>query len=92
MSATQQKKSRCGDCPHHRCVSDKDPEDWFNDDDQAVVCTLMPNPDRNKSSKHPADHSAHRIVAAACRPYEISKVRTPKWCPLKQRAVKKVAA
>ena len=27
-------KIKCVDCPYHRVDNDRDPEDWFNDDDE----------------------------------------------------------
>ena len=74
--------THCKQCPHHRIINDRDPEDWFNDDDCAVTCTLVPNPQPEPSSKYLSDRCEHRVVAAACRPYEAENVRVPDWCPL----------
>ena len=57
----------CTQCPHHRLESDPDPEDWFNDDDEKLLCAAM----------------AGKIIDRALRPYETEKVKPPKWCPLK---------
>jgi hypothetical protein len=74
----------CINCPHHCIVADPDPSDWFNDDDEAIVCSLTPNPKKNTASKYRADHSEYRSVAASLRPYETAKIAAPKWCPLKK--------
>ena len=76
----------CTDCPYHRVIKDPDPEDWFNDDDQAIVCGKTPNPERDLSSRHKADHSEFRPVAVAIRPYNLHKEGdAPSWCPLKSK-------
>ena len=60
--------TNCLDCPHHEQQRDPDPHDWFNDDDQKVVC---------KHSKR------ERIVASGERPYQLREAcAVPKWCPL----------
>lgn len=77
--------SNCLDCPHHRVINDPDPDDWFCDDDMAIVCTKMPNPRQDTSSRHEADRSKFRIVGCAIRPYNLREEGdVPKWCPLKQ--------
>jgi len=72
----------CIDCKHHEVINDKDPDDWFCDDDVAVVCKLSPcTPDTK--SRYRSDHSSFRRVASACRPYRLrAESETPKWCPL----------
>ena len=30
--------THCHACPFHTIVADPDPEDWFNDDDCAIIC------------------------------------------------------
>lgn len=72
----------CVTCPHHRVISDRDPEDWFNDDDQAVVCSITQNPSPNPDAKYPADRSVYRRVGGSLRPYEVKNVQQPDWCPL----------
>ncbi len=76
--------ANCMDCPHHETVPDPDPDDWFCDNDMAIVCTKTPNPKQNFDSKHQADHSPHRVVMCAIRPYNLRKEGdVPIWCPLK---------
>ncbi|MCA9354880.1 MAG: hypothetical protein KC877_05150 [Candidatus Kaiserbacteria bacterium] len=75
----------CLDCPYHQVISDPDPDDWFCDDDQAVVCTQAANPKRQLSSRYAADLSPYRVVMPAIRPYNLRKEAvTPSWCPLQQ--------
>ena len=45
------KITSCLDCPHHKVIADPDPDDWFNDDDCATVCTKMKNDKQDKKSK-----------------------------------------
>lgn len=76
----------CTQCQHHTIVNDRDPDDWFCDDDVAVLCSLTPNPKIDKTSKYLSDHQAFRAITVACRPYNIQKEsQTPQWCPLKQK-------
>ena len=60
----------CMDCPHHLALPDPDPEDWFNDDDERVVCT---------------QDGTRKEITSMCRPYNKRKeCETPDWCPLKK--------
>ena len=84
--------SNCMDCGHKSVISDPDPNDWFCDDDKAVVCKITPNPTQNTKSKYIADHSAFRAITCSCRPYNLRKEsNTPAWCPLKAQAVASVS-
>lgn len=57
----------CMDCPHHEVKADPDPSDWFNDDDQKIVCKKRRG----------------RAIATAVRPYNLRKEsEIPDWCPL----------
>lgn len=59
----------CLDCPYHEVKRDPDPDDWFNDDDEKVVC----NKTKRKNNE----------ITVACRPYNLRKEsEIPKWCPL----------
>lgn len=74
--------NHCIDCPHHRIMSDPDPDDWFNDDDEALVC-LHPECHREYSS---AEERCYRgwksvVIEGSCRPYEIPKITIPEYCP-----------
>jgi hypothetical protein len=75
------KITNCIDCPKHEVVPDPDPIDWFNDDDVAVLCTLMDN----DNPPHPLNAKfKHRPVTVACRPYAVrGESDVPHWCPLK---------
>lgn len=73
----------CLECKDHLIIGDPDPNDWFCDDDKAVVCTKTPNPNRNLESSYAADFSEYRAVTVSCRPYNLNKeTEVPKWCPL----------
>jgi hypothetical protein len=75
--------TKCTHCKHHQVIPDPDPFDSFCSDDQAIVCLLAKNPSQDLSSVHRADHSPHRVVAVAIRPYNLRKEdRVPGWCPL----------
>ena len=75
--------TNCLQCPFHKTIDDPDPYDWFCDDDMAVVCTQMPNIKEGKSA-WASDHQEFRIIASACRPYNLEKEsKIPVWCPKK---------
>jgi hypothetical protein len=79
------KSKCCIDCEHHEVIDDKDPDDWFCDDDQAIVCTKVPNPTQNLESKWMSDHSPVRVVECSIRPYNLRKEgQAPDWCPLEK--------
>ena len=73
---------RCCSCAKHLVIPDPDPDDWFNDDDCAIVCTIVPNDKQICNSKYLADRSEFKQVSSSLRPYEASDVARPKWCPL----------
>ena len=73
----------CLDCDNHKIIADPDPDDWFCDDDKAVVCKISTNPKQDLSSKWKSDHHANRSVTRSCRPYNLREESTvPEWCPL----------
>lgn len=74
----------CLECPHHLQINDPDPTDSFCRDDQAVLCTRVPNPKRDQTSKWTSDRAEWRSVTCSERPYRITKqlVKIPSWCPL----------
>lgn len=77
-----QAPANCLNCSHHEVISDRDPDDWFCDDDQAVVCTLTVNPSRDLSSKWRSDHSQYQPITRSCRPYNLRReCDRPIWCP-----------
>jgi hypothetical protein len=74
----------CIDCENHLVINDRDPNDWFCDDDKAVVCTLTKNPKHKPDSKYLSERSQYKSVTVACRPYNIRKEsEQPEWCPIK---------
>ncbi|OGN08162.1 MAG: hypothetical protein A3J46_00800 [Candidatus Yanofskybacteria bacterium RIFCSPHIGHO2_02_FULL_41_11] len=76
--------TNCIDCPNHRVIADPDPEDWFNDDDVAVVCSLELNRERGKFSGV-AYRNPLRVITSMCRPYNTrAESETPSWCPLRK--------
>ncbi len=42
------KTKTCLDCPDHEVINDRDPDDWFCDDDIAVVCKKLQIPIETK--------------------------------------------
>lgn len=61
-----------GECPSHRVRMDPDPDDWFCDDDEKVVCLK----------------AGDRTITCANRPYqttrELQRIGVPEWCPLRE--------
>lgn len=76
------KITHCFQCPHHEIINDTDPYDSFNDNDCAIICKKLKNPNRDTNSVYRADWSEFKIVSCALRPYEVKKIEIPKWCPL----------
>jgi len=82
----------CMDCPKHRVIRDDDPHDSFNDDDKAIVCTDVKNPEQDVNSEYLSQRSEYRIVMPAIRPYNLRKEGdSPSWCPLKAQAASPAA-
>jgi hypothetical protein len=73
----------CTECAFHMVIADPDPSDSFNMDDVAVICRKLPNRSRDLSSKYWADKSEFAITDCGLRPYQVDKVKSPEWCPLK---------
>ena len=72
----------CLDCANHRLVPDPDPDDWFCDDDVAVVCAMTRRPPDTKS-RYAVDRQPYRSVVSGCRPYFVRpNSKAPDWCPL----------
>ena len=76
---------KCTKCQYHQVINDRDPHDWFCDDDAAIVCTKLKNTHRIMNSIYPSDRSEFRIIGCAMRPYDVDKVKSPSWCPLQKR-------
>lgn len=75
--------ANCLDCPKHAKINDRDPDDWFCDDDQAVVCTGALDTACDPKSKWLSDRHPNRKVSRSCRPYKLREESArPEWCPL----------
>jgi len=78
-----QKIENCLDCNFHKLIPDPDPNDWFCDDDESVVCTKTLNPDRNDHSEYASDRNVNRSITCSSRPYQTRRdCAVPDWCPL----------
>lgn len=71
----------CSKCLAAICVNDPDPDDWFNDDDKAILCSLMPPRDDQFLSQAGIKFN-HALVLSALRPTEFNTFKRPNWCPL----------
>jgi hypothetical protein len=58
----------CMDCPFHEVQRDPDPDDWFCDDDEKVLCT--------KINKY--------ITVACRPYHKRQECNIPIWCPIKK--------
>lgn len=70
----------CNRCVYSKIVQDPDPNDSFNYDDTAIVCTITPAFDGQLLSQAGIKFK-NALVASALRPYEIKKITRPIWCP-----------
>lgn len=69
--------TNCMDCPHHKVERDPDPDDWFCDDDEKVMC-LKSNVSEDENKPR------YRNITVACRPHQKrQECEIPNWCPLK---------
>lgn len=69
--------TNCMDCPFHLVRRDPDPNDWFCDDDEKVVCTNTKVVNNNGDGK---------VITSACRPYNKRReCEIPNWCPLPKK-------
>jgi len=76
------KEKSCINCDNSLIINDRDPYDWFCDDDLAVVCKLVKNDKQDLDSRHPSDHSQYKAVAVSIRPYCVEREAiVPEWCP-----------
>ena len=74
----------CLDCPNHRRIDDPDPDDWFRDGDEAIICTGKPNPNQNSKGSRLTDRSPYRTVRGGLYgTLDVAVVaKIPDWCPL----------
>ena len=86
MNTVITKINNCLDCTYHKVIPDPDPNDWFCDDDVAIVCTNEKAPQNQKfdlNSKYKADRQLLPLITVSCRPHHIRKeANIPDWCPL----------
>ncbi len=74
--------ANCLDCEFHRIINDRDPVDWYCDDDIAIVCSRSPRKG-NPSSQYASDRCEFKPVTVSCRPYQAREEgKRPAWCPL----------
>ncbi len=72
----------CLECDDHQVINDMDPNDWFCDDDMAVICRLTSNLKPEPKSKWISNRSKFKVVTCSCRPYNLEKEsKVPNWCP-----------
>jgi hypothetical protein len=75
----------CIQCIHHKVVNDRDSDDWFNDDDCAVLCTLT-KAEKGDLGPNVGGLWEFKATAVSCRPYQIERdAIIPVWCPLKKK-------
>lgn len=85
---------KCIECPFHKIIPDPDPHDWFNADDEALVCQKSPKEPDTKS-QHRVDKCGYRAIDVALRPYQTKNVEVPDWCPIslqteRDKTIKKI--
>jgi hypothetical protein len=73
---------KCVECPFHKVIADPDPSDWFNVDDEAIVCTKMKNEKIDLASKYSADRNEYKPIDVGLRPYQTKHIDAPLWCPI----------
>lgn len=77
----------CVQCPFHLIIPDPDPDDWFEDDDEALVCT-HPECEVEYTEIQKQYYTERgllkmgRVIESGNRPYQTSKVTIPCFCPL----------
>lgn len=72
---------KCISCLYHRIVPDPDPTDWFNADDEAIVCMKVKR-EPDPISKYGVDRQPFQPIDVALRPYQTKNVDAPDWCPI----------
>jgi hypothetical protein len=73
--------NKCIDCPFHKIIPDPDPTDWFNADDEAIVCKKVERK-ADPNSKYGVDRQSFRPIDVAIRPHQTKNVKAPDWCPI----------
>ena len=83
----------CIQCQFHKRVADPDPDDWFNDDDEALLCTHPGCPVNDYTDLQREYYKKRgwigkgRVITCAERPYNINKEKIPSYCPLVRTAI-----
>lgn len=57
----------CINCPFHKIIPDPDPTDWFNADDEAILCL--------KVSKDPNPKSQYQVRLSSCCNINFSNIK-----------------
>ena len=55
----------CIDCPNHLVINDPDPDDWFCDDDVAVVCIKVQNDNIDLASKYASNRYTKKSITSS---------------------------
>lgn len=78
---------RCVDCKYHTVLPDPDPNDSFNSDDVALICThpKCPKGEQADYVKRRGWDKLGKVITFAERPYNIPKEKVPEFCPLLPR-------
>ena len=77
----------CVQCPFHLIVPDPDPDDWFEDDDETLICT-HPECKKEYTETQKQYYSDRGLLEIGCviesgnRSYQTSKITVPCFCPL----------
>ena len=83
----------CIQCPFHKRVPDPDPDDWFNDDDETLLCTHPRCPVDDYTNRQREYYKKRgwigegRVITSGERPYHINKEKVPSYCPLIRTAI-----
>lgn len=76
---------KCIECTFHKVIPDPDLTDWFNADDEAIVCTKVEKKPDMKS-EYRVDKCGFKAIDVALRPYQTKNVDAPDWCPISLQA------
>ena len=78
---------KCIECEFHKIIPDPDFNDWFNSDDEAIVCTKVKK-DPDTTSKYLVDKQPFKTIDVALRPYQTKHVDVPSWCPISTKELR----
>ena len=83
----------CIQCPFHKRVPDPEIDYWFNDDNEALLCTHPGCPVDDYTDLQREYYKKcgwigkGRVITCAERPYNIDKEEVPSYCPLVRTAI-----